>query len=124
MRQGYGALNARRAVELARLETHRLDALTGAGAPPRIEAGKLIFYYHNDEALCASVAGDFNDWDGRQTLFSREADGLWRAELPAPPAGRYRYKFIIDDVRWLDDPHNGFKESDGFGGFNSILNIA
>lgn len=123
VRQGYGALNARRAVELARLETHSLTAARGAGGP-LIEAGKLVFFYHNDDAQKVSVAGDFNGWDTGATPFSREADGIWRAQVDAPPAGRYRYKLIVNDAHWLEDPHNGFKESDGFGGFNSILSIA
>jgi 1,4-alpha-glucan branching enzyme len=68
------------------------------------------------------VAGDFNNWDTESTPLRRETDGIWRARIDAPPAGRYRYKFVVNGVRWIDDPHNGFKESDGFGGFNSILN--
>jgi serine protease AprX len=122
LRQGFGALNARRAVELARLEQHALYASDGAGAP-RIEAGRLLFFYHNDDARKVSVAGDFNDWERERATFSREMDGIWRARIDVPPPGRYRYKFIVNDERWLDDPHNGFKESDGFGGFNSILHI-
>lgn len=123
VRQGYGALNARGAVKFARLETHALTITRGAGAP-RVEAGKLLFFYHNDDARKVSLAGDFNGWDARLTPFRREADGIWHAQVDAPLAGRYRYKFIVNDAHWLDDPHNGFKESDGFGGFNSILNIA
>ena len=123
VRQGYGVLNARRAVELARVETHTLSASQSFSAP-RIEGGKLLFFYHNDDAKKVTVSGDFNGWDAGSLALTREADGLWRGEMKAPIAGRYRYKFIVDEVRWLDDPHNGFKEPDGFGGFNSILNMA
>ncbi|HKS29805.1 MAG TPA: S8 family serine peptidase [Pyrinomonadaceae bacterium] len=121
IRQGYGRLNARRAVRMAQLETHALSAADGFG-PPRIKKDKLVFFYHHDDARTVSVAGDFNDWDAEMTPLRREPDGIWGAEIDAPPAGRYRYKFIVNGEYWLDDPHNGFKESDGFGGFNSILN--
>jgi serine protease AprX len=111
IRQGYGALNARRAVEMARLETHSLSALSrAANLAPRIEAGRLVFFYHNDEARAVALSGDFNDWETKATPFNREVDGIWRAQLAAPPPGRYRYKFIVNEMRWLDDPHNGFKE--------------
>jgi serine protease AprX len=122
IRQGYGVLNARLAAETARVETHALSESQASGEP-RVEAGKLIFFYHHDHAGKVSVAGDFNDWDTERTPLTRGADGLWRAQFDAPPSGRYRYKFIINEVRWVDDPHNGFKEPDGFGGFNSVLNI-
>jgi serine protease AprX len=123
VRQGYGRLNARRAVRHACRETHELPATDGLGAP-RIQTGQLVFLYHNDDARTVSVAGDFNGWDAEKTPLSRGVDGIWRGSFYTPPPGRYRYKFVVDDSRWLEDPHNGFKEPDGFGGFNSILNVA
>ena len=38
--------------------------------------------------------------------------------------GIFRYKLVIDEVRWIDDPGNGMEEPDNYGGFNSVLNIA
>lgn len=70
-----------------------------------------------------TVAGDFNDWNWAQHRCTRHGDGIWRAELPLLAAGRYRYKFVIDGVRWQDDPGNGMKEPDEYGGFNSVLHV-
>ncbi len=38
-----------------------------------------------------------------------------------PAAGRYTYKFRLDQTRWLADPDNPKKEPDGAGGLNSIV---
>lgn len=120
MRQGYGRLNARRAVEHARRERHALDH---GQLCPRVDTGKLVFLFHHDEAERVSVAGDFNHWDPAQTPMAREASGLWRADIELPPAGRYRYKFVINGQRWMEDPSNGLQEPDEFGGLNSVLNV-
>lgn len=126
-RQGYGMLNARRAVDEAARETH--SHAFGAQRnrdfdAPRIERGKLTFRYHDHEAAEVSVAGDFNGWNAQQHRFARDGDGMWRAAVEIPPPGRYEYKFIIDARRWVDDPSNGLKVEDGCGGFHSVLYIA
>ncbi len=121
VRQGYGVLNARSAVERAAAEQHALSP--DQVGPPRMEGGKIAFHYHNDQAGTVALAGDFNGWDAARHFFSREAHNIWRVQLEAPPAGRYRYKFVVDGKRWLDDPANPSKEPDEYGGLNSVLTL-
>jgi serine protease AprX len=121
LRQGYGVVNARRAVERATREEH--GASFHQLAPPRVAAGQLCFTHHDDEAISVALAGDFNQWDGARQRFVKEADGLWRAIIPLLAPGSYRYKFLLDGQRWIEDPSNGLKELDGYGGFNSVLHI-
>lgn len=120
LRQGYGVLDARRAVEKAAGESHPLRPENFG--PPRVEGGRLVFFYHDDAASSVALAGDFNGWEPAH--MKREEDGLWRARVDLPAGGRYRYKFVVDGARWTEDPSNGFKEHDGFGGLNSVLSIA
>jgi serine protease AprX len=121
IRQGYGCLNARRAVSAALLEQHALN--DESFSPLRIEGGKLVFLYHDDAAEVVALVGDFNKWNPAGTLFTKAANGIWRAEIALPPKGRYSYKLIVDGARWLDDPNNWLKEPDSYGGFNSVVNI-
>jgi serine protease AprX len=121
-RQGYGRLNARRAVEEATRETHSLGHHNLFA--PRVSGDRLLFILHRDEAKTIAIAGDFNDWDPRRGTLSKSPDGLWRIEIPAPPPGAYQYKFLIDGDRWTDDPGNGLKVPDAFGGYNSVLNVS
>lgn len=121
LRQGYGVINARRAVAQALCETHA-DSLHHLGAP-RIAGNILVFSHHDDLAHSVALAADFNNWDITRNKFTRQTDGIWRVELPLLPPGRYCYKFVINGAQWIDDPGNGMKEPDQYGGFNSLLHL-
>ena len=121
IRQGYGVVNARRAVELARQESHSLNVV--GCTPPRVQNGHLVFVYHDDAAAEVAVAGDFNGWSEAASPLRKDSSGLWLAEVKTPPPGSYQYKFILDGKRWIDDPSNGRKAPDGYGGMNSLLVI-
>jgi len=116
LRQGYGVVNARRAVEAATLERHTVEGTSVAAV-----RDSLSFTYHNDTAETVTLAGDFNNWNARQTPLSRQASGLWRVEIPRPGPGRYQYKFVVNGRQWFEDPRNGLKAEDNFGGLNSVL---
>ena len=119
IRQGYGVVNARRAVDLAKTERHALN-LVGC-KPPRVENGRLVFVFHDDSAQSVSVAGDFNEWSQVATPLKRNESGLWFTEIVVPGAGRFEYKFIINGQRWIEDPSNGMKAPNNYGGLNSVL---
>jgi serine protease AprX len=121
IRQGYGVVNARRAVGLAKNELHTLNSV-GCN-PPRIQNGSVVFIYHDDDAQRVSLAGDFNGWNEATNPLMKDATGLWLCQLKTPDAGRYQYKFVVDGKRWIEDPNNGLKVSDGYGGLNSLLVI-
>jgi serine protease AprX len=121
MRQGYGVLNARRAVEEAAREHHTDEVCYFY--PPHIEAGNLVFNYHDDYAVSVALAGDFNGWNPAHTPFTKLTTGAWRAEIKPPAPGRYHYKFIINQIRWIDDPGNAMKVPDNYGGLNSVIHI-
>lgn len=121
IRQGYGVVNARRAVELATTEQHSLKVV--GCKPPRVENGRLQFVFHDDSASSVSVAGEFNAWNQLATPLKRDNRGLWSTEIELPRAGRFEYKFIINGQRWIEDPSNGMKAPDDFGGLNSVLVI-
>jgi serine protease AprX len=119
IRQGYGVVNARRAVELAATETHALNVV--GCKPPRVENGRVVFVFHDDNAKSVSIAGDFNGW--RQTPLKRNGSGLWSTDIGVSRAGRFEYKFIINEQRWIEDPGNGMKAPDSYGGLNSVFVI-
>jgi serine protease AprX len=121
IRQGYGVVNARRAVELAQREDHSLN--TVGCSPPRVHNGHLVVVYHNDSAKSVSLAGDFNGWDVAAAPLVKDSSGLWLGQFKTPPSGRYQYKFVVDGNRWTEDPSNGMKAPDGYGGLNSLLII-
>ena len=60
------------------------------------------------------VTGDVMTFDGT----------AWRVKVTVPWVSKFLYKFRIVDATgkesWIADPENPNKESDGFGGFNSV----
>lgn len=122
IRQGYGVLNARTAMEQARQECHPIS--DEEFLPPRIAGDKIIFYYHNHHVSSVSLAGDFNEWDPESTPFVREENGTWRAEIKLSEPGEYKYKFVLDGGFWIEDPSNGLKTKDNYGGLNSVIVLA
>ncbi len=73
-------------------------------------AGKLNVY----------LSGDFNQFQYKSNPLI-EHNGLYSLTTELP-AGKYSYKFIVDDL-WLHDQDATEFEADGFGGFNSILYV-
>ena len=91
--------------------------------PPRVDGGRVFFVYHDDSARRVSVTGEFNGWNPSLGQFTRGEDGVWRLDIPSPGPGRYRYKFLADDTRYIEDPGNDVKEPGPLGGYDSVLRI-
>ena len=83
----------------------------------------IEFYVQNDCASQISLSGSFNHWAQDVLLMEPGKNGVWKIEIPMLPAGRYCYKFFVDDRMWMEDVDNPYREPDGFNGFNSILII-
>jgi hypothetical protein len=64
------------------------------------------------------LSGSFNQWSTMQLPMQRTEMG-WTACLSLP-SGKHLYKFIVDG-RWMPDPGNKLKESDGQRGSNSVI---
>ena len=94
-------------------------------ASPHINGKKksIEFYVQHECASQISLAGSFNHWAQDVLLMEPGKNGLWKIEIPLLPAGKYQYKFFVDDKKWLEDVDNPYREPDGFHGFNSILVI-
>lgn len=118
LRQGYGMVSPREAVELA---------LGYSGGPsasgelcPRVEGSDLVFSFANEHAHHVHLAGDFNSWDYRRSPFVRLRPSLWRCRVDVPPPGPVRYKIVVDG-HWMPDPSNLRKDADTYGGMNSVV---
>ena len=68
-----------------------------------------------------NVVGSWDDWRRPGLRARRLEDGVWEARLEPPPSGPHRYKFLLDDSRWLTDPANPARAHDGLGGWNSVV---
>jgi 1,4-alpha-glucan branching enzyme len=81
----------------------------------------ILFLVHNECAGQISLSGSFNNWAQDVLLMQPHKRGIWTIKIPLLPAGKYQYKFFIDDKMWMEDVDNPYREPDGLSGFNSIL---
>lgn len=100
-----------------------LLALLGAAAGAA--ATEATFRFRPPEGAAAvTVAGHFNDWNtAADSLADSDGDGVWEARIEIP-AGKQPYKFVVNGADWIADPHAAEYVDDGFGGQNSVADIA
>ncbi|MBM4345615.1 MAG: glycogen-binding domain-containing protein [Deltaproteobacteria bacterium] len=72
------------------------------------------------------LSGSFNDWGNTagnaDPMLDPDGDGTWVTEKKLP-AGVHQYKFVVDGS-WMADKANPNQVPDGFGGSNSVLEVA
>jgi hypothetical protein len=72
------------------------------------------------DVVTVVVASPLSSWSPPSSpSLALGADGLWRASLPMN-AQLLPYKFVINGSEWIADPAACHRESDGFGGQNSL----
>ena len=120
-RQGYGIVQPRKA--LFSILKKRPGGKKQLSPVINKMKSSIEFYVRNECASQISLAGSFNHWAQDVLLLRPELSGVWKIEIPMLPAGRYSYKFFVDDRMWMEDVDNPYREPDGFSGFNSILTI-
>jgi chromosome partitioning protein len=82
----------------------------------------VVFVTLYPRAQSVQIAGDFNNWKPEQASMQKVGDsGVWQTQMKLP-AGRYRYRLVVDG-QWQQDPYNELTELNPFGGFNSVLVI-
>lgn len=70
-----------------------------------------------------SVAGDFNQWGAQPTALARDPRSQrWSVTL-ALRAGEHRYAFVVDETRWVPDPHADRSARGDDGKLYSLLNV-
>jgi serine protease AprX len=118
-RQGFGTIQPNKALLAVLRHNHNLQT----SQSPVINNRRNIieFSIRHDCATQIALAGSFNNWSDEILQLEPGRYGTWKINIPLLPAGRYHYKFRVDQSYWLEDVNNPLREPDGFNGFNSIL---
>jgi 1,4-alpha-glucan branching enzyme len=82
----------------------------------------LRFVLHDPDARSVQLTGSWDGW-AHATHGRQIAPALWRLAAPPLSSGTYEYKLVVDERRWIDDPSNRRRTSDGFGGMNSVFDV-
>lgn len=120
-RQGYGLIHPRKCVKEAINDLHRRDYKRPSS--PYVQGKKVIFYYQDSNATTVALAGNFNNWNKDINFLKKVSNDLWMLEADFFYPGTYKYKYVIDGNKWINDPESNNKEPDGFGGYNTRLNV-
>ncbi len=110
------------------------DAGMADAGPPPPPCNQVTFTLMAATASTVWITGDWladaaGTWPtspatGALAMMRDATSGLWSVTTLVTPFGPHRYKLIIDgSTTWIPDPGNPVRESDGFGGFNSIIDV-
>lgn len=77
------------------------------------------FVIYQPAARTVELAGSFSGWE-RIPLRPAGESGYWETTLDLPQ-GEHRFSYIVEGDRRVADPTVAVRESDDFGGENSIL---
>ena len=73
-------------------------------------------------ATTASVVGDFNNWSPDAHRMRREVDAF-TAVIPLLPGRAYRFRYLLDGERWLNDWAADAYVPNAFGGEDSLVDL-
>jgi 1,4-alpha-glucan branching enzyme len=57
----------------------------------------------DDSMESVHVAGEFNDWDPSAKPLARRRDGTYSTSLVLTPNQRYRFRYVVNGERWIND---------------------
>ena len=85
---------------------------------------KVTFDLPGDtNAQTASVVGEFNNWSAAATPLKRKRDGRFALTLHLETERAYRFRYLLDGERWLNDPRADAYMPNAFGTEDSVVVI-
>jgi len=73
-------------------------------------------------ATAVSVVGEFNGWSPDAHRMRRE-DDAFTAVIPLVPGRAYRFRYLLDGERWLNDWAADAYVPNEFGGEDSLVDL-
>ena len=85
---------------------------------------KVTFEIENaGDAEQVSLLGDFNEWNASEHLMKRRKDGSFSVTVSLKPGSEYRYRFLADGEKWLNDPEADNYVPNSFGTEDSVVTV-
>ena len=120
-RQGAGAIDAGHAVAAAL--AHASGKIEGAVQSPQPDDDPPTVRLRDFRARSVRLVGSWDGWRQPGIAATLQSPGLWQVSIESLQHGEHHYKLVLDDTRWIADPSNPERMSDGFGGWNSVLRM-
>jgi len=85
---------------------------------------KVTFKYPNEEqAGIAVLAGDFNDWNLDGHEMKRLKNGSFSVTLSLETGRQYRFRYVLDGKRWVNDLQADAYIANTFGSDDSVVHV-
>jgi glycosidase len=82
----------------------------------------VLFTYPKGSESKVEIHGDFNGWkQGVPMVLNGQS---WETTVKLQNSQQVLYKFVLDGTQWVPDPKNPKQADDGYGGKNSVLDVA
>ena len=75
------------------------------------------------EARNARLVGDFNGWSDAAAPMKRLRDGSFSATVSLEAGQQYRFRYLLDNQRWENDPAADAYQSNPYGTNDSIVAV-
>jgi serine protease AprX len=122
IRQGFGRLQPKMAV-YAVINKEEVS-FTEDNPILDTENKRITFYIYLPHAITSvSLVGTFTNWKKNEILLKPSKNNVWYVHIPLLNAGRYEYKFFVDNHQWIEDITNPWRVIDNYGGWNNVLEV-
>jgi 1,4-alpha-glucan branching enzyme len=74
-------------------------------------------------AITACVVGEFNDWTPGATPMLSDDEGFF-VQVDLQSGRTYRFRYLLDDARWENDPAADRYEPNDFGSEDGIVDLS
>lgn len=81
---------------------------------------RVTFQLQDLKADAVELRGDFSGW-GEAGKMRRDRDGNWRVTLTLESGRSYDFRYLVDDVTWINDPAADRYVPNPFGSENSVV---
>lgn len=75
------------------------------------------------EAEQAAILGEFNEWDEGAHPMKRLKDGTFSATMSLDAGKDYRFRYLLDGSRWINDETPDRFELNRFGGQDCVVAV-
>lgn len=75
------------------------------------------------EAAEAAVLGEFNEWDPQAHLMKKRKDGSFSATVSLEAGREYRFRYLLDGERWVNDREPDSLVRNRFGDKDCVIAV-
>ena len=75
------------------------------------------------EAESVVLLGDFNEWETQANPLKVRKDGSWSTTVSIKADREYRFRYLVDGERWINDDEVDHLVANRFGGQDGLLEV-